>query len=286
MDSSQTRKNSIATRRRMAHPPLMNHTRTSLRLDYSGGLATLTLCQPGRGNPIDETFTQELRSVFLELWGRKDLRAVLLRAEGKNFSFGGDLKSFHAERENMAPLVQSWTADLHMALQRAWQLPVPIVAEVQGWAMGGAVALLAGCDVVVAGEGAKLGSAFTQIGLSCDSGTTATLTSRMGMARARRFVMLAEVLGSQEALVAGLVDKVVADAELPAQAMALAQQLANGPTLAYGEVKRLFMKAGAVQMQAQLEDEALTMARICVTEDAREGIAAMVEKRKPVFTGR
>lgn len=270
----------------MDHPPPMTDTRTSLGMEFSNGLAILTLCQPGRGNPIDETFTRELRSVFLELWGRKDLRAVLLRAEGKNFSVGGDLKSFHAACDNMAPLVQAWTADLHMALQRAWQLPVPIVAEVQGWAMGGAVAMLAGCDLVVAAESARLGSAFTQIGLSCDSGTTATLTSRMGMVRARRFVMLAEVLGSQDALHAGLVDKVVADGELPAQALALAQQLASGPTLAYGEIKRLFMKAGAVQLQAQLEDEALTMARICVTGDAKEGISAMMEKRKPAFTGR
>ena len=107
----------------------------------------------------------------------------------------------------------------------------------------------------------------------------------MGLARARRFVMLAEVLKSDEALHAGLVDRVVADDKLQDEALALAQDLAQGPTLAYGEIKRLFLRAGAAQLEAQLEDEALTLARISGTADAQEGVAALVERRKPVFRG-
>ena len=187
--------------------------------------------------------------MFSDLWDTSGLRAVLLRADGPNFSFGGDLKKFHPERANLAPLVRRWTADLHMGLQRAWRLPVPIVAAVQGFAMGGGVALVAGCDVVLAGESARLGSAFAQLGFSCDSGSSATLTARMGLARARRFVLLAEVLSSQDALQAGLVDRVVADDKLQDEALALAQGLAQGPTLAYGEIKRLFLRAGAAQLR-------------------------------------
>jgi 2-(1,2-epoxy-1,2-dihydrophenyl)acetyl-CoA isomerase len=210
---------------------------------------------------------------------------VLLRADGANFSVGGDLKAFHPVRDNLGPLVRGWTADLHMGLQRAWQLPVPIVAAVQGFAMGGGVALLAGCDVVIAGQSTRIGSAFAQLGFSCDSGSTITLTARMGLARARRFVLLAEVLASDEALGAGLVDRVVADDKLQDEALALARQLAAGPTRAYGEIKRLFLRAGTAQMEAQLEDEALTLARVSSTADAQEGIAAMMEKRKPRFRG-
>ena len=121
--------------------------------------------------------------------------------------------------------------------------------------------------------------------LARDSGSSATLTARMGVARARRFVMLAEVLKSDEALHAGLVDRVVADDKLQDEALALAQDLAQGPTLAYGEIKRLFLRAGAAQLEAQLEDEALTLARISGTADAQEGVAALVERRKPVFRG-
>lgn len=258
----------------------------ALRLEMLDGLAIVNLAQPARGNPFDEDFTRDFKRVFSELWDRTDLRAVLLRAEGANFSFGGDIKKFHPERDNLGPLVRRWTADLHMGLQRAWRLPVPIVVAVQGYAMGGGAALLAGCDIVVAGQSTRIGSAFTQLGFSCDSGTTVTLTARMGPARARRFVLLAEVLTAVDALQAGLVDKVVTDDTLQNEALAIAQNLAQGPTLAYGEIKRLFSRAAAAQMESQLEDEALTLARIATTADAQEGIAAMAERRKPVFRGR
>ena len=211
--------------------------------------------------------------------------SVLVRADGKNFSFGGDLKIFYPNRTNLAPMLRSWTADMHMGLQRAWRLPVPIVAAVQGWAVGAGTALLAGCDVVLAGESTHIGSAFAKIGFSCDSGASATLTARMGAARAKRFVMLGEVLDSSEALQTGLVDRVVPDVDLQAQALALAQELAHGPTLAYGEIKRLFLEAGPTQLESQLEDEAMTLGRVALSADAQEGIAAQMERRKPVFRG-
>jgi 2-(1,2-epoxy-1,2-dihydrophenyl)acetyl-CoA isomerase len=263
-------------------------TPTSITLEMQGGLAVVTLAQGPRGNPFDGDFTRDFKTIAAELWNRQDdgaLRAVLLRADGANFSYGGDLKSFHPVRDRLGPLVREWTGNLHMGLQRFWQLPVPVVVAVQGFAMGGGVALLAGADVVVAAESARFGSAFAQLGFSCDSGSSVTLTARMGPARARRFVMLAEVLSSADALQAGLVDRVVADDKLQSEAAAMAQRLAEGPTLALGEVKRLFMRAGAAHLTAQLEDEALTLSRVAGSADAQEGIAAMVERRKPVFKG-
>ncbi|HMO47384.1 MAG TPA: enoyl-CoA hydratase-related protein [Rubrivivax sp.] len=260
----------------------------AIQLEMQGALALVTLAQAARGNPIDGGFGSEFKLVAAELWDRHQaggLRAVLLRAEGANFSYGGDLKTFFPVRDRLGPLVREWTGQLHMGLQRFWQLPVPVVCAVQGFAMGGGVALLAGADVVLAAESARLGSAFAQLGFSCDSGSSVTLTSRMGVARARRFVLLAEVLSSAEALQAGLVDRVVADDQLQQEASALAQRLAEGPTVAYGEIKRLFAAAGGALLTAQLEDEALTLARVAGKADAQEGIAAMVERRKPVFKG-
>ena len=213
----------------------------SIHVELQDGLAILTLSQPARGNPFDGAFGRDFKEVASGLLDCVGLRAVLLRAEGANFSFGGDLKTFYPVRDRLGPLVREWTADLHMGLQRFWRLPVPVVTAVQGYAMGGGVALLAGCDVVLAGASARLGSAFAQLGFSCDSGSTVTLTYRMGVARARRFVLLTEVLQSEEAMQAGLVDKIIADAQLQDEALALARKLAAGPTLAYGEIKRLFI---------------------------------------------
>lgn len=257
----------------------------SIHVTHEDGLAIVTLAQAARGNPFDDAFTRDFRTVASHLLDTPGVRAVLLQAEGPNFSVGGDLKTFYPSRTQLPPLVRKWTADLHMGLQRFWGLPVPVVGAVHGYAMGGGVALFAGCDLVVAGRGAKIGSAFAQLGFSCDSGSSVTLTARMGVSRARRFVLMAEMLSAEQAQQAGLVDQVVDDAAVQAQALALARRLASGPTLAYGEIKRLFMRAGAAQLQAQLEDEALTLAHVSGSADAQEGIAALVEKRKPVFHG-
>jgi 2-(1,2-epoxy-1,2-dihydrophenyl)acetyl-CoA isomerase len=261
-------------------------TLSSMRVEIQDGLATVTLAQGARGNPFDDDFTRDFRQVFCDLWEVQGLRAVLLKAEGPNFSLGGDLKAFYPKRDQLPAIVRRWTADLHMGLQRAWKLPVPVVCAVQGFCMGGGTALMAGCDVVVAGESARIGSAFAQLGFSCDSGSTITLSARMGVARARRFVLLAEVLQGPEALQAGLVDKIAADAQVQDEALAIARKFASGPTVAYGEIKRLFLRAGSPQLEAQLEEEALTLARVSATADAQEGVAAMVEKRKPIFQGR
>lgn len=258
----------------------------SIRLERQDGLAIVTLAQPARGNPFDDRFTHDFKVIAAQLCDANDLRAVLLRAEGPNFSVGGDLKSFHPVRHELAPLVRKWTSDLHMGLQRFWRLPVPVVCAVQGFAMGGGVALLAGSDLVLAGSATRFGSAFAQLGFSCDSGSSAVLTARMGMARARRFVLMAEMLSADEAVAAGLADKVVPDEQLQEEALTTARRLAQGPTIAYGEIKRLFLKAGESSLESQLEDEALTLARVCGSADAQEGIAAMVEKRKPGFQGR
>ena len=260
----------------------------AIQLEMQGALALVTLAQAARGNPFDGGFTRDFKEVAAELWDRHEsggLRAVLLQAAGANFSYGGDLKSFYPVRDKLGTLVREWTGHLHLGLQRFWQLPVPVVCAVQGFAMGGGVALLAGADVVLAAESARFGSAFAQLGFSCDSGSSATLSMRMGAARARRFVMLAEVLASADAVQAGLADRVLADDKLQDEALALAQRLATGPTVALGEIKRLFLRAGASMLTAQLEDEAMTLARVSGTADAQEGIAAMVERRKPAFKG-
>jgi len=265
----------------------MQPNRQALRLEHNGsGLATITFTQAERGNPIDDNFCRQFLEAMNSLSTAKPLRAVLIRAEGPNYSFGGDIKAFAANLDTLPDMIYRCTADLNMGIIRALHLPVPVIAQVHGWAMGGAVAMMAGADVVIAGESSRFGAAFTRIGLSCDSGASVTLTLRMGAARARRFMMLDEVLTAAEAKAAGLVDDLVPDAELAARAQALAERLASGPTVAFGESKRLFLRAGAAWMENQLEEEARTIARVVRSDDARQAILAFVDKRKIVFNGR
>jgi len=162
----------------------------------------------------------------------------------------------------------------------------PVVVAVQGNVAGGSVSLMAAADLVVMAETARISAAFSRIGFSPDSGSTTTVTRRIGMARARRFFLLGETLDARTALSLGLVDFVVADGAVQSEAAQIAKQLAAGPTEAFGAIKRLFCQTADRPFESQLEEEAQTLAAISRTEDAREGVRAFVEKRKPVFVGK
>jgi 2-(1,2-epoxy-1,2-dihydrophenyl)acetyl-CoA isomerase len=145
---------------------------------------------------------------------------------------------------------------------------------------------MAACDLVVIGRSARISSAFAKIGFTPDSGSTTTVTRRIGSARARRFFLLGETMDADAALSAGLVDYVVNDDSVVAEAEKIARELAAGPTEAYGGIKRLFLQTPNRPMESQMEDEAQTLAAISRTADAQEGIRAFNEKRKPKFAGK
>lgn len=259
----------------------------SLLLDIrDNGVAHLVLNQPALGNPFNAAFCREIAEAAGELAGRRDVRAVLLRANGPYFSVGGDIKMFSQTLDTLPDQIRTWTGGLHLGVARLARLDAPIVAAIHGTAMGGAVGLFAGCDLVYAGRSVKLGGAYTTIGYTCDMGATFTLASRMGLARARRFLLLGEVLTAAEGEKAGLIDYLVDDADVLAEAEAAAIRLANGPTRAYGELRRLMTTALGAGFERQMEDEVQALIRAASTRDAVEGITAFIERRGARFEGR
>ena len=139
---------------------------------------------------------------------------------------------------------------------------------------------------MLASETARFAAAYLGIGLNCDGSCTVTLPRRMGMRRARRFMLLNEILSASDAREAGLVDEVLPPDQLVTRADHPAAQLAQGPTLAYGEMRRLLLSAQDQPLETQLELEAQALARIAATSDARNGLTAFAQKRKPEFQGR
>jgi 2-(1,2-epoxy-1,2-dihydrophenyl)acetyl-CoA isomerase len=250
------------------------------------GLAHLVLDRPERGNPIDGEFCREFNLCMAELSERSDVRAVLLSARGRLFSVGGDLTSLAKQGDALPRTIKAWTADLHTAIARMVRMRTPVIAAVQGNVAGGSVSLMAAADFVVMAETARISAAFSKIGFSPDSGSTTTVTRRIGVARARRFFLLGETLDAATALSLGLVDYVVPDSSVQSEAARKAQELAAGPTEAFGAIKRLFYQTADRPLETQLEEEAQTLAAISQTADAREGVKAFVEKRKPVFVGK
>ncbi len=258
---------------------------TSFECTIGDGLAHIMLNQPDRGNPIDGEFCRAFSLCMAELSERADARAVLISARGRLFSVGGDLMSLVQQGDALPRTIKAWTADLHAAIARMVRMRAPVVVAVHGNVAGGSVSLMAAADLVVMAETARISSAFARIGFSPDSGSTTTLTRRIGVARARRFFLLGETLDANTALSLGLVDHVVPDNAVQDEAQRIARELAAGPTEAYGAIKRLFSETLDRSLESQLEQEAQTLAAISRTADAREGVKAFVEKRKPAFLG-
>jgi 2-(1,2-epoxy-1,2-dihydrophenyl)acetyl-CoA isomerase len=220
-----------------------------------------------------------------ELSERDDVRSVLISARGRLFSVGGDLAALASRGAALPVTIKSWTADLHAAIVRMVRMRAPVVVAVQGNVAGGSVSLMAAGDLVVMAKSARVSSAFARIGFTPDSGSTTTVTRRIGVVRAKRFFLLGETMEADAALSAGLVDFVVNDDAVVEEAEKIARELASGPTEAYGGIKRLFLEAPNRCIESQLEEEAQTLAAISRTADAQEGIKAFREKRKPKFSG-
>jgi len=259
---------------------------SSIEYASGDGLARVTLNTPDQGNPIDQTFCREIKELADELGERNDVRAVLLAAKGRFFSVGGDIKSFARDRSAIPGIVKSWTTDLHSAIARLMRMNAPVVAAVQGDVAGGSVSLVASADIVFAADTVKFTAAFPMIGFSADSGSTITLSQRMGVSRAKRFLLMSETLNARAALESGLVDFVTTGDQLMVEAEATAKKLAAGATLAYGGIKQTMFKARNQGVESQMEDEAQTLATVSRSDDAWEGLSAFLEKRSPRFKGK
>ena len=184
---------------------------TSFDCAIDDGLAHIVLNRPDRGNPIDGDFCREFSLCMAELSERDDVRSVLISARGRLFSVGGDLGALASRGAALPMTIKSWTADLHAAIVRMVRMRAPVVMAVQGNVAGGSVSLMVSGDLVVMAKSARVSSAFAKIGFTPDSGSTTTVTRRIGLVRAKRFFLLGETMDADAALSAGLVDFVVND---------------------------------------------------------------------------
>jgi len=195
-------------------------------------------------------------------------------AEGREF--GGDTLEEKAQELRAKMEVSRW---LH-------EMPKPTIAMMRGPAAGAGLSLAMACDLRVASDTVKLGTAFARVGYSGDFGGSYYLTQLVGTAKARELYFTADLLDAQQALGLGLVNRVVEDARLEEETMALASRLARGPRVAYRYMKRNMNAAESASLKEMLDLEAWNHTRTGMTEDHREAARAFVEKREPQFKGR
>ena len=267
-------------------PPLPQALRT-LTFDVQDGLATICLNRADAHNAINAHMADELCIVAERCANDLSIRAVLLLGNGKSFTVGGDLAFLSKAKDGELPgLLRAMTGPYHEALRTFSRLHVPIVAAVHGATAGGGLGLMYCADIVVAAENTKIALGFGALGLSMDGSNSWFLPRLVGMRRAAELYLEGRVLNADEALDWGLVNRVVPLADLLRNARASAERLAEGPTQAYGEVRRLYRESLGATLSEQLGAETEALHRTAATTDATDAIASFIGKRKPVFHGR
>jgi len=264
-----------------------NRDAPSITLAVDSGVARITLSRPDKGNSIGVDFVNTLERITLECSERDDIRAVVIASTGSYFSVGGDIDDMVSHRGGLSlpGYIRKCNASLQGSLARLQHMAAPSLGIVQGTAAGGGVSLVASCDIIIASENARFVAAYASVGYCCDMGGSTMLTRRLGVARARRFYLLHEQLNAAAAAEVGLVDIVVAPEKLSEAADAIIRRWANGPTAAYAEIRRLMISAQATPYETQMELETQSLARLVQTEDAKEALAAFVQKRPARFSG-
>lgn len=262
----------------------MSKTYEVILVERDGAIAQITINRPDKLNAINRAVIRDLTEAFTALQQGEAPRAVILTGAGsKAFVAGADI----AEMSTMsAPEGYAFSEAGHRLGHLMESAPFPIIAAVNGFALGGGCELMLSCDLAYAADNAKLGQPEVNLGVIPGFGGTQRLTRRVGIAKARELVYTADMIGAEEALRIGLVNGVFLGAELLTKTREIAQKIASKGPLAIAAAKRVLWRGADVELGVANELEAQAFGVLFGSDDKREGMGAFVEKRKATFTGR
>jgi 2-(1,2-epoxy-1,2-dihydrophenyl)acetyl-CoA isomerase len=249
-------------------------------------VARVVMDRPASRNALDVSMKSALLNALAEVADDASVRAVILTGAGDAFCVGQDLGE-HAQALTADAATAFETVGRHYApiVTTIATMPKPVIAAVNGSCVGAGLGFALACDLKVWSAQAVLATAFTGIGLTCDSGLSATLARSIGESRAKELVLLGTRFTADEAVTWGLGGQVVAAGAVATTATELAQRLASGPTTAYAESKRLIAAALSRSLPDTLDDEAGAQARCGLTDDHRAAVGAFLSKQRPTFVG-
>jgi 2-(1,2-epoxy-1,2-dihydrophenyl)acetyl-CoA isomerase len=262
----------------------------TVNLRREGAAATIELNRPEALNAWNAQLGHDLLAAVQAVTEDDGVRAVVITGAGRAFSSGADLKDLSGREERTAdghPDVRRvLTERYHPIITAIRDMPKPVVAAVNGPAVGIGLSLALAADLIVASESAYFLLAFVNIGLVPDGGSSVLVPSRVGFARAAEMAMLGERVAARDALQWGLINRVFADDAFAVEVAALRDRLAAGPTRSYAGSKRQLNRWLYARMQEQLEFEADIQQEMAGSPDFYEGVAAFIEKRPAAFGGR
>jgi 2-(1,2-epoxy-1,2-dihydrophenyl)acetyl-CoA isomerase len=260
----------------------------TVNVHRDGAAATIELNRPETLNAWNTQLGHDLLAAVTAVAEDDDVRAVVVTGAGRAFSAGADLRDLSADRTagGHPDVRRVLTERYHPIITTIRTMPKPVLAAVNGPAVGIGLSLALASDLVVASESAYLLLAFVNIGLVPDGGSSLFVPARVGFARATEMAMLGERIPAAQALEWGLVNRVLADGDFAGEVAALRDRLAAGPTRSYAGTKRQLNAWLYSRMDEQLELEADLQQEMAGSPDFHEGVAAFVEKRPASFEGR
>jgi 2-(1,2-epoxy-1,2-dihydrophenyl)acetyl-CoA isomerase len=250
-------------------------------------VTVVTLNRPAKRNSL----TTELKEALLEALERvaadAGVRAVVLVGSGKSFCVGQDLGE-HVQALEANPETAFDTVGKHYnpIVRALATMPKPVIAAINGGAVGAGLGFALACDLRVASDTATFATAFSAIGLTADSGLSASLVHSLGAARATELLLLGESFDAAQAQASGLVRTVVPVEDVLESALDLARRLAAGPTLAFAEIKKAVAIGAVSSLETVLEAEGAAQARLGTTHDHKAAVDSFLAKRRPAFEGR
>jgi 2-(1,2-epoxy-1,2-dihydrophenyl)acetyl-CoA isomerase len=264
------------------------HEYETVNLWRDGGAVKIELNRPDSMNAWNEQFGVDLLGAIRECHYDDTIRAVMVTGAGRGFSSGADLKATGDSRvtpDGKPDVYARLSQVYHPVIRGMRQLPKPVIAAVNGPAVGIGLSLALASDLIVARESAYLLLAFVNIGLVPDGGSSFFVPTKVGFQRAMEMAMLGEKLPAPKALEWGLINRVYADDEFEAEADAMLRKLAAGPTKSYAGTKRQLNAWALRGMEDQLELEAQIQREMAASEDFVEGVMAFMQKRASDFKG-
>ena len=259
----------------------------NINFEMHDAVAILTMNRPTALNALSLELTTDL-TVALKALGETKARAVILTGAGRGFSAGGDIRQMQetaAKSTDITDSMQKPLAVLHECITLIRETPLPFIAAVNGVCAGAGTNFALACDLVFAAENASFSEGFAKIGLTPDCGGTYFLPRIIGDKRTAEILMTGDSISARRAGEIGMINRVVADADLMSESLKMAQKLAQMPPLALARIKKMLNQSATNNLPAQLDLEYGTQLLSAQTTDFREGIAAFLGKRAPNFKG-
>ncbi|MFX0047582.1 MAG: enoyl-CoA hydratase/isomerase family protein [Candidatus Hermodarchaeota archaeon] len=260
----------------------------TVKLEIRSNIAIITLSNPENFNPLNKITGKKLLDTIESIRDNRDVRCLIITGSGKAFSAGGDIKQFKSSIENgiSGQVMDELTQDLYKIALILRLFPKPVIAAVNGWAVGAGMNLALSCDLIIASDNARFRQSFCKLALIPGFAGTILLSRQLPWQQATQIAFFGDTYTAEELKKLGFINEIVPPEKLIEVSLDWAQKLASGPTLTYARTKKLFFDALSTPLEQHLENERQMQIKSAESEDYKIGVFALNEKKEPKFIGK